>query len=80
MSTVEQNILKRSQLYQISDDEIRWAIRHYIERIHETGMLKLLGSPASFLNKRIVRYTGIGFCINEGNRGYQVRSEARQAK
>ncbi len=34
-------VRKRSQHYQINEDDIRWAIRHYIERIHETGMPKL---------------------------------------
>ena len=34
-------VRKRSQHYQIKEDDILWAIRHYIERIHETGMPKL---------------------------------------
>ena len=34
-------VRKRSQHYQIKEHDIRWAIRHYIERIHETGMPKL---------------------------------------
>ena len=34
-------VRKRSQHYQINEHDIRWAIRHYIERIHETGMPKL---------------------------------------
>ena len=34
-------VRKRSQHYQIKEHDIRWAIRHYIERIHETGIPKL---------------------------------------
>ena len=34
-------VRKRRQDYQITAGDIRWAIGHYIERIHQTGMPKL---------------------------------------
>lgn len=34
-------VRKRGQDYQITAGDIRWAIGHYIERIHQTGMPKL---------------------------------------
>ena len=41
LTRLGREVRKRSQHYQIKEHDIRCAIRHYIERIHETGMPKL---------------------------------------